>query len=153
MQRIYLVLLCFICGFQAFSQSAYPYQDIKLEKPADYVATEPMAVSAANFLLATPFSETDAQRSNAVLFLSNWMTGTKAYHFYINGIATEVSEDRGLLSLFMAALAKFTFENKSAQLAPLQIEAGAAKLVLAYTNEPKNNFKIKKKYRKYFDKN
>lgn len=137
----------------ANSQLVYPYQDIKLEKPGDYIATEPMALSAAAFLLTNPFIEVDEGRAGALLFLSNWMAGTKNYHFYMDGIAAEISTDRNLLSLYIAAMAKYSLENKNLPPVPLQVELGASKIVLAYCDDPKNNFKLKKKYRKILEKN
>jgi hypothetical protein len=153
MLRLLIVLMLAVSSLYAQSQVSYPYQDIKLEKPRDYVDTEPMALSAANLLITTPFVEVDAGRANALVFLSSWMAGTKAYHFYMDGVAADISEDKNLLSLYIAAMAKYTLENKTPPPPPLQVETGASKLVLAYCDDPKNNFKLKKKYRKYFEKN
>ena len=81
-----LLSIFFVCiSTIAGAQIAYPYGDIKLEKPGDYIATEPMALSAATFLLTSPFVEADEKRLNALKFLSTWMAGTKAYSFYMQG--------------------------------------------------------------------
>lgn len=150
----FLLIVMMVCFSQiAESQVVYPYQDIKLEKPRDYIDTEPMALSAARFLLTTPFVEVDAGRGAALVFLSNWMAGTKNYHFYMDGMAVEISTDKNLLSLFVAAMAKYSLENKNPPPSPLEVEVGASKLVLAYCDDPKNNFKLKKKYRKILEKN
>jgi hypothetical protein len=144
----------FICiGIVANAQVVYPYNDIKLEKPADYAATEPMALSAASYLLTSPFSETDANRLAAMKFLSAWMEGAKSYSFYMQGMAREVSEDFYLYQLYIIAMAKYTLENKVAAANPMTVDKNAAKIVLAYCDEPKNNFKLKKKYRKILEKN
>lgn len=153
MYKLFVVLIMSCFSLASYCQVVYPYQDIKLEKPGDYVATEPMALSAANFLLTTPFIEVDANRAGALIFLSNWIAGTKNYHFYMNGIVAEISNDKNLLSLYIAAMAKYNLENKNSLPAPLQVELGASKIVLAYCDDPKNNFKLKKKYRKILEKN
>ncbi len=153
MNKLLLILLMVCFSQVADSQPVYPYQDIKLEKPQDYIDTEPMALSAATFLLTTPFIEVDAGRGGALVFLSNWMAGTKNYHFYMDGMAAEISTDRNLLSLYIAAMAKYSLENKNSTPAPLQVELGASKIVLDYCDDPKNNFKLKKKYRKILEKN
>lgn len=153
MHKFFLILIMACISKMSHSQVVYPYQDIKLEKPGDYIATEPMALSAANFLLTTPFIEVDANRAGALLFLSNWMAGTKSYHFYMNGMVAEISNDRNLLSLYIAAMAKYNLENKNSLPPPLQVELEASKIVLAYCDDPKNNFKLKKKYRKILEKN
>jgi hypothetical protein len=152
--RKVLFLMLFICTYIfANAQLVYPYGDIKLEKPGDYVATEPMALSAASFLLTSPFSETDANRLAAMKFLSAWMEGAKSYSFYLQGTAKELSEDFYLYQLYIIAMAKYTLENKVAAANPMTVDKNAAKIVLAYCDEAKNNFKLKKKYRKILEKN
>jgi hypothetical protein len=149
----YLIIICFIFFYQvADCQTVYPYQDIKLEKPSDYKETEPLALSAATFILTTPFVEFDAGRAGALQFLSNWITGTKDFSFHMQGVVVDISNDRNLLSLFVAAMAKFSLENRAEAVNPMRIEQQACKLVLAYCDDPKNNFKLKKKYRKLLEK-
>ncbi|MFM6926300.1 MAG: hypothetical protein ACKOU7_12415 [Ferruginibacter sp.] len=148
-----LFLLCFL-GFSCIAEAqSFPYRDIKLEKPADYKATEKMALSAANFLLTTPFVEVDTDRGGALKFLNDWMTGTKDYQFYLKGKASDITDDLNLFSLFLAAMAKYTLENKAEAANPLNVDKNAATLVIAYCDEPKNNFKLKKKYRKILENN
>jgi hypothetical protein len=150
----FLFFLLFICFYNiSVSQTFYPYQDIKLEKPSDYKETEPMALSAATFLLTTAFAETDANRSGALQFLSSWMTGTKDYSFYMQGKVTDISSDRNLLSLYIAAMVRYSLENKKESVNPMKVELNASRLVLAYCDDPKNNFKLKKKYRKLLETN
>ena len=144
-----LVCLCHV----SFCQISYPYQDIKLEKPSDYKETEPLALSAANFLLTTPFAELDVKREAALQFLNNWMTGAKGYYFYMQGLIENISTDRDLLSLYIAAMAKYSLQNKTEAVNPLIVERNAAKLVMAYCDDAKNNFKLKKKYRKILEQN
>jgi len=131
----------------------YPYRDIKLEKPSDYTETEPMALSAATFLITKPFIEVDMDRSSALFFLNNWMLGNNKYTFYLKGIVEIIREDNNLLSLFIAAMAKYTLEHKAEAANPINVDMNAAKMVLAYSDDPKNNFKLKKKYRKILEKN
>lgn len=143
------LLLC-ICQVLT-AQMAYPYRDIKLEKPADYKATEKMALSAANFLLTTPFVEVDTDRGSALIFLNSWMTGTRDYQFYLQGYILDISVDKNLLSLYIAAMVKYTLENKTEAVNPIKVEQEASKIVLAYCDDAKNNFKLKKKLRKLLE--
>jgi len=145
---IFLICLCNI----SLAQLVYPYRDIKLEKPSDYKETESMALSAATFLITTPFIEVDEGRAGALIFLNNWINGTKDYQFYFQGIVQDISIDKNLLSLFIAAMVKYTLENKAEAVNPIKVEQHASKIVLAYCDDPKNNFKLKKKYRKIFEK-
>ena len=151
-KKIFFILFFFISTI-ANAQLIYPYGDIKLEKPSDYKETEKLALSAAIFLISTPFAEVDVNRNAAFKFLNDWMTGTKDYQFYLQGKAAEIMEDRDLVKLFVAAMAKYTFENKAGAANPLVVDQNASKTVIAYCDNPKNNFKLKKKYRKILEKN
>lgn len=132
-------------------QAGFPYQDIKLEKPGDYAATEPLALSAANFIMTTAFELYDKDRAVALQFLSNWVTGATNYSFHLKGKVTELASDANVLSLFIAALVKYTLENKAEAVNPIQIDAKAAEMVLAYCANEKNNFKLKKKYKRILE--
>ena len=134
------LLICFCHVSNA--QMVYPYQDIKLEKPSDYKETEAMALSAAKFLLGTPFVE---------VFLNKWMSGTKDYQFYLQGFVQDLSVDLNLLSLYIPAMIKYTLENKAEAVNPIKVEQYTSQIVLAYCNDPKNNFKLKKKLRKLLE--
>lgn len=143
-----------ICFYQvSFTQIVYPYQDIKLEKPSDYKETEPLALSAATLLLSTAFTSKDANREAALKFLTTWMPGTKQYSFYLKGKAVALSSDSDLLGLFLAAMAKYSLQNKAEAINGLTVDINAAKLVLAYSDDPKNKFKLKKKFRKVLEEN
>lgn len=146
---LFLFLFASLCNI-SMAQITYPYRDIKLEKPADYKATESMALSAATLLITTPFVEVDEGRAGALIFLNAWMAGTKDYQFYFAGIAQDISVDKNLLSLFIAAMAKYMLENKS-EVNPIKIEQQSAKILLAFCDDPKNNFKLKKKLRKLLE--
>jgi len=112
-----------------------------------------MALSAAKFVLTTAFAETDANRFGALQFLSNWMTGNKEHTFYTKGKVTDIGSDKNLLGLYMAAMVRYTLENKTEAVNPMNVELHASRLVLAYCDDPKNNFKLKKKYRKLLETN
>ena len=153
MHKLFLLFtILFFCTV-SFCQTSYPYQDIKLEKPADYIATEPLALSAATFLLTTPFIELDVNRAHAFLFLTTWMEGAKNYNFYTQGIVQQINTDKNLLSLYIAAMAKYSLEHKTESPAALVVEKNACKLLLAYCDDPAHNFKLKKKLRTKLENN
>ena len=150
----FLLFIFLACSSNiSLCQIVYPYQDIKLEKPTDYSETEPLALSAAKFLLAAPFVESDVNRTNAIQFLSNWITGIKVYQFYLQGKVADISDDRNVLSLYIAAMVKYTLENKKEAVNPMTVEHNASKIVIAYCDDQKNNFKLRKKYRKLLENN
>ncbi len=148
----FLFFLFFICISNiSFCQTAYPYQDIKLEKPSDYKATEPLALSAASYLLSNPFKADDMNRARALNFLTTWVTGAKGFEYNLKGKIEEISSDRNVLALFIAAMVKYSLENKNESANPRLVEINACKLVLAYCDDPINNFKLKKKIRKILE--
>jgi len=153
MNKLLFGLLLICLGHVSYSQLSYPYQDIKLEKPSDYKETESLALSAANFLLSTPFAEGNTNRNNALDFLTKWLEGSKGHEVYMKGMVMELATDRNTLGLFIAATAKYRLENKAEAVNPIKTEQEAAKILLAYCDDPKNNFKLKKKYRKVLEKN
>ncbi|MEI9959511.1 MAG: hypothetical protein WDM90_25055 [Ferruginibacter sp.] len=144
----FLFFSLFVSTF-SFSQVVYPYQEIKLQTPADYKDAIPMAKSAATFILTTPFSATDKNRKEAVKFLSSWMAGNKEYIFQSLPTLQDIAEDQDLSGLFIAAMSKFAFENKALTENVKMMDDSARKTVLEYCDNPANNFKLKKKYRKW----
>jgi hypothetical protein len=151
--RKHLFFVLLLCISSIAGGQVYPYEDIKLEKPSDYIETEPMALSAATFLLTTPFASGNQARTGALKFVCTWMQGNKKYDFYIKGMATDISSDADLAGLYLSAMTKYTLENKTQAVNPMTVELNAAKILLAYCDDSKNNFKLKKKYRKILEKN
>ncbi|MFT3912197.1 MAG: hypothetical protein QM737_22410 [Ferruginibacter sp.] len=69
MNKFIAFVIFLTCYIDAASQSIYPYEEIKLDKPADYKTAEPFALNAATFLLSTPFKAKDNDRERALKFL------------------------------------------------------------------------------------
>ncbi|MEO7306893.1 MAG: hypothetical protein ABIR78_07155 [Ferruginibacter sp.] len=153
MNRFLFLIVLVLISHTSWCQDHYPYQDIKLEKPTDFKGTEPLALSAATFLLSTPFDEQNAGRIAALQFLAKWMAGTKDYNFYMQGKVAEINGVPNLLSQYIAAMAKYSLENKTEAANALTVELNASKLLLAYCNDPRNKFKLKKKWRKLLETN
>ncbi|HQW84864.1 MAG TPA: hypothetical protein PK987_10395 [Ferruginibacter sp.] len=153
MNKLFLFVLLFCIGSDAFCQSVYPYQDIKLERPSDYIETEPFALSAANYVLTTVFDEESVTRQNAVKFLATWVSGSKKYNFYTQNVGEYIRSDLNLLSLFFAAMVKYNLEHKENPADAITVEKNACKIVLEYCNNPSNKFNLKKKFRKKLEEN
>jgi hypothetical protein len=71
----------------------------------------------------------------------------------MQGKVAELGIDQNLLSLFIAAMVKYSLENKAEAVNALTVESNASKLVIAYCDNPKNNFKLRKKSRKILETN
>ena len=153
MNKFFAFVVFLLCGHSSFSQFAYPYAEIKLEKPSDYKQAEPMALNAANFLLSTPYKKDDADRNTAFLFLVNWTKGSMNYHFELYGVILELKDNREIMSLLIPAMVKFCLENKTLGSNVTLIEASAVKTVLDYCNDPTKNFTLTKKVRKKLEGN
>ncbi|MBS1752891.1 MAG: hypothetical protein KF741_11120 [Ferruginibacter sp.] len=153
MNRLLLFFLLLCTGIVSNGQAIYPYQDIKLEKPSDYIETEPFALSAANYVLTTTFDAESISRQNAVKFLADWVSGAKKYNFYMQNVAEYIRSDIDLLSLFIAAMAKYNLEHKQNPADALTVEKNACRMVLDYCNKPANKFNLKKKFRKKLEEN
>ncbi len=153
MNKFFLLLVLSFTSILSPGQRIYPYGDIKLDKQSDYAETESLALSAANYLLTVPFAEAEKNRSDALQFLSTWMTGYKEFTFYKQGLLQDLAEDKNILSIYIAAVAKYSLENKTTSQNPLVVEINASKMTLNYCDNPVNHFKLKKKLRKMLEKN
>lgn len=153
MNKLLLFILLICSGSGSFCQTIYAYQDIKLERPSDYIETEPFALSAADFVLTTAFVQDDVNRQNAVKFLADWISGAKKYNFYLQNVGEYLRSDLNLLSLFFAAMVKYNLEHKGNPPDAITVEKNACKMVLDYCNKPANNFNLKKKFRKKLEEN
>ena len=130
------------------AQYAYPYEEIRLDKPASYKEAEPLALSAAKFLLTTPYDEKNKARERAFAFLLNWTAGIEKYNFRLSGVILDVAEEKDVMTLFVAAMARFCIENPELGNNLKMIEKNSVRMVLDYCNNPANNFTLKKKIRR-----
>lgn len=147
------ILLFLVCTTNTIAQVVYPFEDVKLDKPADFRSAEPIALTAANFLLNNPFKSKDDNRERAFNFLIRFTGGDKDYNFTLSGAILDLADDKSLMQLFLAAMTKFCLENKTVASNGRLIETSAVKMVLEYCNNPTNNFPLKKKARKRMEAN
>lgn len=110
---------------------------------AAYQQAEPAILKAADYLLNSKPVETDVERSAYSALLIEWMSGTPDYNFPIDQSITDLTQDdTQLLASMMAAMAKYSLENKSiAQKDPDAVKLQAIKLYLHYCANPKYDIK------------
>ena len=79
MKQLVTILLLLAFTTKGISQVIFPFEEVKLDKPADYKAAEPIALTAANFLLSTPYKAKDNNRERAFVFfiLSHFLTANR----------------------------------------------------------------------------
>jgi hypothetical protein len=132
----------------SFAQSTN-FDEVKLEKAADYKVAEPFALEASNYLHSTPFDKNDVTRLKALQFIIKWMSGTPDYMFTLDGTPSKMSKGNSdVLGLYMAALTKYVLENKEAAKNAQLVKLNAVTLVLAYCENTANNMKMTKELKR-----
>jgi hypothetical protein len=149
-------LICIIffgfCCLYTNAQTAPNFDLIKLEKASDYKAAVPFVLQTANYLLTTPYRSDNADRTNSVQFLGKWMNGTTDYAFVFGDVVDKIGKgNNDLIGLYMAAMTKYTIENKAAAKDPKVVEINSFILLLNYCENKDNNMKMSKQLKKLSD--
>lgn len=153
MKKIITIIFVF-CNACLHAQTLPNFDLIKLEKTADYKAAEPFALQTANYLLSIPFKKDNKDRFNCLRFISKWMNGTTDYSFVFRDMADKIGKDNNdLLGLYMAALAKYTLENKAAAKDVKTAKLNAMILLLNYCENTDNNMRMSKQLKKLSEAN
>jgi len=154
MRSVIAILLVF-CLNNCFSQTLpADLESIKLEEKADYKAAEATTTQTANYFLSVPYVKKDQTRVDAFKFLFKWMSGTPDYSFPIDkAVMDMVKGNEELLPYYMACMAKYGTENPQNAKDEKVLKLNAAKLLLAYCEDEKNNMKMSKKLKKWSEAN
>ncbi|MEJ7588285.1 MAG: hypothetical protein WKI04_12060 [Ferruginibacter sp.] len=148
MKKNIIVFLVFFSTY-AHAQTVPNFDLIKLEKTSDYKPAEPFVLQTATYLLTTPIRKGSDDRFNSLRFISKWMHGTPDYSFVFNDIADKVGKDNNdLFGLYLAAMAKYTLENKIASKDPKLIKLKAMTALLNYCENKDNNIRMSKQLKK-----
>ncbi len=136
--------IVFICFFFliaipiAFCQELPNLKHIKLTKKAHYKEIEPVVLKVTDYLFSTPVNHKNSSRKEAGQFLIRWMNDTPFDTFLLEEKETNFfNTDTELMLMYMAALTKFTLENKSITNQKEKI-LGAMQLVLPYLDKQEN---------------
>jgi hypothetical protein len=146
----HLTLLSFIvCSFYASAQTLPNFDLIKLEKTADYKPAEPFVLQTTNYLLSIPFKKDNTDRNNSLRFISKWMNGTPDFSFTFGDVAEKIGKDNyDLIGIYMAALGKYTLENKAAAKDTKVAKLNAIIMLLNYCENKDNNIRMSKQLKK-----
>ena len=153
-----VALLCFSCGI---SQVLPDYKNYKLDTATDCQKADTIVHQVANYLLQTPIklskstnieaAEYDKQRLDAASFLMKWMERTSEYSFSLDHSITKL--DIELMSMYLAAMVKYSIENKN-ESEDLNIQKlNSWKILLEYCDNPTNNVEMSEKLKKLSDAN
>lgn len=148
MKKIIIIIFAF-CSSYINAQTLPNFDLIKLEKASDYKAADPLALQTATYLLSNPFKKDNLDRLNSLRFISKWMNGTPDYSFVFGEVAGKIGKDNiDLLGFYMAAMAKYTLENKAASKDAKLVKLNALILLLNYCENKDNNIKMSKQLKK-----
>ena len=147
-----IVFLIVIMSRPVFSQSLPEFSTIPLDQASDFKKAEPAILQAAGYVLSAPYSKEDQARLLCVPFIIKWMTGTPDYNFTFDKSAMKAfKDDANLLSLYVAAMVKFSLENPASSKDLKAVAVNSMTTVLNYCNDPANNIKMTKSMKKLWD--
>lgn len=149
MKKISIILFAFFCIAHINGQTLLSVDHIKLEKPPDYKAAEPFVLQTATYLLSIPFQKDHTDRMNSLRFLAKWMHGTPDYSFAFSDVVDKIGKsDNDMIGLYMAAMSKYTLENKAHSKDAKVVKLNAMILLLNYCENKGNNIKMTKQLKK-----
>lgn len=153
MKRLIISLVSVFFISAAYCQTLPDFSSIKLESKQDYDSNANNAAwRASNYLLTKPIEKDNITRLLCTQYLLKWMTGTPDYNFSLEEKAIKFAKkDNDLLGLYMAAMCKYSLENKAAASDTKQVEINALKTVIQYAKDPNNNVKMNKELMKLID--
>ena len=136
MKKKLLFFLLFFAGVQCLRAQELPnLKHVKLNKKVHFKETEQLILKVVTYLFETPISKKNKSRAEAGQFLLNWMNGTPDFTFYLEDKETSFfNTDSDLILMYMAALTKFTLENRTIK-DQQSIILGTMRIVLPYLNQ------------------
>lgn len=147
MKKIIVILLAF-CSIYANAQTVPDFDQIKIEKATDYKAAEPFVLQTANYLLTTPIIKDSKDRLNSLKFIGKWMNGTPDHSYIFSDIPDKIGRDNDILGLYMAAMAKYSLDNKTVSKDAKLVKLNALILVLDYCEVKENKVRMTKQLKK-----
>jgi hypothetical protein len=134
-----LVLLLLAVSFTVYAQKAPDLSNIRLATESEAHDAESIALEAANYILASPFNRSNAEQMKSVSFIGMWMEKTPDYMYDIDKSTMQLfSENPELLAIYMAAITKFSIENKEASKDPFAMKVNGIITMLTYVENPNN---------------
>lgn len=122
----------------SFSQELPNLKHIKLNKKSAFKDLDPLVIKVTDYLFATPVNHKNDSRKEAGQFLIKWMNDSPFNTFFLEDKETNFfNTDTELMLMYMAALTKFTLENKSITDQKEKV-LGAMQLVLPYLDKQEN---------------
>ncbi len=129
-------------GLNIWSQELLGFESISGNDRNDFIAAEPKALEAANFLLSTAIDSHKTERDKYLKFMVMWMEGTPDYVFYIDSnIGTYTHSSNSLMAIYMAGVTKLCLEKVVPAGQREELKFKAVELFLDYCTDPSKNVK------------
>lgn len=148
MKKLLPVFFIFVAAC-SFGQTVPDFDHIKLVQASDYAAAEPFVLQTSRYLLSTPFQKNNTNRVKSIQFIVKWISGTPNYSFTLDDTAGKAAKGDGdLLGIYIAAMTKYSLENKAAAKDPKLVKLNALISLIDYCGNKDNNLKMTKQLKK-----
>ncbi|MDO9374806.1 MAG: hypothetical protein Q7T76_10320 [Ferruginibacter sp.] len=136
----------------AFAQTPPNFDLIKLEHSNDYKSATPFALQTANYILSTPLKNDNADRTKSLQFIYKWMTGTPDFAFRLDEAANTIFKGSSdLMGIYMAAMVKYSLENRTEAKDPKLVKLNGLTSTLAYCEKKENSVRMSKTLKKLME--
>jgi len=144
-----LILLLTVSSVICYGQNFKPLADYKFKNNGDYKTHEPDVLRCCNYILLHADDKEDINLAIARQFVVTWMTGTEDYTFTIGGPISKIgTKNINLMSVYMAAAAKYVLENPDKKNDADAVALNTYKGLIAYVENDKNGVKKNAEYKK-----
>jgi hypothetical protein len=149
MKQLKLFVLLWMPAAIANAQDFTVLKDIEIKTAEECRTYDPKALECASFILSSPYKKEDQNRLHASAFLIKWMTASPDYTFEIDKSATELTKKNdALIITYMAAMTKYSLENKRKSKDAKAVKLGSIHLFLEYCKNEVNDVKLTKEIKK-----
>ncbi len=139
MKKLVFTLLAVVIFQFGFSQNIPPVEGVRLEAPQDYRNADSAVVQVSKYFLKIPIDQDNNTRLTAGVFLVRWIAGTPEFDFDLNSnVFKYIKKDVDLLTVYYSCVASFAIHHPAVNDANT-ITLNAAKLLVAYINNPANH--------------
>ena len=149
MTKLISFLMAASSAFVAYSQNPEEWQSLEFQNKEDYRTHESKILECANFVLRVPAEMGDPARKSAMGAISRWMSGTPDYQFGLDESIMKLTEKNDIiLSIYMAAMAKFVLENKDKADDENVVKLNSFSMLLDYCADVNNKVHMTKELKK-----
>jgi len=124
-------------------------QYIELDNEIDCRLMEPQILICDNYILSTPVDDKNINRKYANEAMRRWMAKTPNYVYHVDKNVAKILDKKGnVLSVFIAAMTKFSIENPEQGNDPKAVALYAWNTTLDYIANKSNNIQLTGEHKK-----